>query len=114
MRTLILALGAVAASLALPGSAAVAAGNFTLVNETGMPMSAVSIRRFGATEWQPLPVAPPAGARAFVAFADPECAFDLRAQLGGLTAIWSGVNLCEVKTVFLRREPSGELWVDYD
>lgn len=95
--------------------AAAAADSFTLVNATGMAMREVSIRRFGAQDWRPLGIAPAAGAPAPVAFSDPECAFDIRAELAsGTTAIWSGVNLCEVKVVRLKREPSGELWVDYD
>jgi hypothetical protein len=94
--------------------AAADAGNFTLVNGTGRPMSDVSIRRFGAPDWRPLGVAPAAGSRAQVTFSDPDCAFDIRAQLGGVTAIWSGVNLCEVRAVTLKREASGELWVEYD
>ena len=95
--------------------AAAAAGNFTLVNGTGLAMTEVSIRRFRSQEWSPLGVAPAAGARAPVTFSAPDCAFDIRAQLaGGTTATWSGVNLCEVRVVRLNREPSGELWVDYD
>ena len=92
-----------------------AAGNFTIENGTGQAMTGVSIRRFGTQEWRPLGVAPGAGARASVSFSEPDCAFDIRAMLAsGTTAIWSGVNLCEVSVVSLRREPSGELWVEYD
>ncbi len=48
-------------------------------------------------------------------FDDPDCAFDIRAKVGGgETAVWSGVNLCETKTVTLRRSDSGATWVDYD
>ena len=103
-----------AAFVAFGAGPAVAADNFTLVNGTGMGMTEVSIRRFRAQDWRPLGVAPAAGASAAVSFSDPDCAFDIRAQLaGGPTAIWSGVNLCEVSVVELNREPSGELWVDY-
>lgn len=101
--------------LAVQGTPSWAAEPFVLVNGTGRPMAEVSIRRFGAQDWRPLGVAPAAGAKARIAFSDPDCAFDIRASLdGGLTAIWSGVNLCEVEAVILKREPSGELWVDYD
>lgn len=99
----------------ITGPAFAAASNFTLVNATDRSMADVSIRRFGAQDWRPLGVAPGAGARARVNFSDPDCAFDIRAQLsGGITAIWSGVNLCEVNAVILHREQSGELWVDYE
>ena len=96
-------------------STAVAAEPFLLVNATERPIADLSIRRFGGDDWRPLGVAPAPGARARVDFSDPDCAFDIRATLaGGITAIWSGVNLCEVDAVRLHREPSGELWVDYD
>jgi hypothetical protein len=91
------------------------AGNFVLVNGTRLPMSDVAIRRFGTQDWRPLGVAPAAGARAQVSFSDPDCAFDIRAKLpGNVTAIWSGVNLCEAGAVTLNRDAVGGLWVDYD
>lgn len=106
---------AAALLLVVQGAPSLAADAFVLVNGTGRPMADVSIRRFGAQDWRPLGVAPAPGARARVAFSDPDCAFDIRASLaGGITAIWSGVNLCEVEAVTLKRESSGELWVDYD
>ena len=86
-----------------------------LENGSGLAMREVAIRRFGTEAWRPLGVAPTAGARTQVNFSDPDCAFDFRAQLAdGTTAIWSGVNLCEVRVVTLNREPTGELWVDYE
>lgn len=105
-----------AAALALGSApASAAADDFTLINATGRAMSGISIRRFGTQDWQSLGLAAPAGGQVAVAFSNPDCAFDIRAELaGGTTAIWSGVNLCEVKAVRLNREPSGELWVDYD
>lgn len=105
-----------AACAALGSAPALAqAGNFMLVNGTGQAMSDVSIRRFGTEDWRPLGVAPGAGARAPVNFSSPDCAFDIRAELSSrTTAIWSGVNLCEVNVLTLHREASGELWVDYD
>lgn len=100
---------------ALPTPALAGAGNFTLVNGTGSAMTAVAIRRFGTPAWQPLAGSPAAGARAPVQFSDPDCAFDIRATLaGGAAATWSGVNLCEVSAVTLRRNAQGETWVEYD
>lgn len=105
-----------AAFLAMsPGPALAGAGNFTIVNATGRDITALSIRRFGTGDWQPLGAAPRAGARGSVQFNDDDCAFDLRASLaGGATAVWSGVNLCEAKAVTLNRSDSGAVWVDYD
>ena len=105
-----------AALLALsPAPALAGAGNFTIVNATGLDITALSIRRFGTSSWQSLGAAPPAGARGAVAFADNDCAFDIQATLkGGVTAVWSGVNLCEAKAVTLNRIESGAVWVDYD
>lgn len=103
------------ALLALQASPSWAADGFALVNGTDLAMADVSIRRFGAQDWRPLGVDAAPGERARIEFSDPDCAFDLRAMLaGGITAIWSGVNLCEVDVVTLRRESSGELWVEYD
>lgn len=98
-----------------PASALAGAGGFTLVNATGAGLQKVSIRRFGTQDWRPLSAAPASGARAAIDFADPDCAFDIRATLdGGATAQWSGVNLCEVKAVVLSRNAAGATWVDYD
>ena len=98
-----------------PAPALAGAGGFTLVNAAGADLSAVAIRRTGSSAWQPLAVAPKAGAASAVKFDDPDCAFDIRATLpGGGTAIWPGVNLCEVKSVTLNRNESGAVWVDYD
>ncbi len=100
---------------ALPAQAMAGAGNFTIVNATGRDISSLSIRRFGDGAWQPLAVAPRAGARGAVQFSDADCAFDIQATLaGGATAVWSGVNLCEAKAVTLNRSETGALWVDYD
>ncbi len=111
-----LSIAAAAALLTvLPAPALAGAGNFTLVNATGQDISALTIRRMGTSSWKGLPVAPRAGARAAVQFADEDCAFDIQAKLaGGATAVWSGVNLCDAKAVTLNRSASGELWVDYD
>jgi hypothetical protein len=105
-----------AAVLALvPAPASAGAGGFTVVNGTNGAISALSIRRTGTEGWQALDAAPAAGASSSVAFSDPDCAFDLRAELaGGGTALWGGVNLCGTTRLTLRRRPSGETWVDYD
>ena len=91
------------------------AGNFTLVNRTGSDIRALSVRRVGTNAWQPLGGNPADGSRTAVAFANPDCAFDIRATLvGGEAVTFPGVNLCEVTTVTLNRNRSGGLWVDYD
>jgi len=98
-----------------PATAWADASSFTLVNATAANMTSVSIRRSGTASWRPLGVAPPAGGQGAVQFSDPDCAFDIEASLSGAgTAIWSGVNLCEVKIVRLNRSDSGAVWVDYD
>lgn len=100
---------------AMPTPAAAEATNFTVVNDTGAGISALSIRRTGTAEWRALSAAPGAGASSAVNFSDPDCAFDIRASLvGGGTAEWSGVNLCGASRLTLRRRPTGETWVDYD
>ena len=87
----------------------------TLVNKTGSAISSLQIRRVGTTAWQSLGGTPSNGSRTAVAFANPDCAFDIKATLsGGGSATFSGVNLCDVTTVTLNRGPSGDVWVDYD
>jgi hypothetical protein len=106
-------LGLVIVALAAPALAA--AGNFTLVNKTGANISSLEIRRVGTSAWQPLGGSPSSGARVAVAFANPDCAFDIRAVLAdGNNATFSGVNLCDVTVVTLNRGQGGQLWVDYD
>jgi hypothetical protein len=98
--------------LILSASDALAAGasNFTLINGTDAALGALSIRRAGTEEWKALGSAPAAGGRGSISFSDPDCAFDIRA--GSIT--WAGVNLCEVKSVTLRRDAAAGAWVDYD
>ena len=99
----------------IPVPALAAAGNFTLVNKTGSNIASLSIRRVGTAQWTPLGGNPANGSRTAVAFANPDCAFDIRATLaGGGSATFSGINLCDVTMVTLNRGPSGDLWVDYD
>lgn len=104
-----------AAILGLPAPALADAGNFTLVNKTGAAISSLQIRRVGTSAWQGLGGNPANGGRIAVAFANPDCAFDIKADLaGGQSATFTGVNLCDVTTVTLNRGPSGDVWVDYD
>ena len=71
------------AMAALPAPAFADAGNFTLVNRTGANISSLQIRRVGTTAWLTLTGSPASGARVAVAFANPDCAFDIRAALAG-------------------------------
>jgi hypothetical protein len=88
---------------------------FVLVNSTGAAIDQLAIRRVGTQEWKNLAGAPGSGARASIDFADPDCAFDLRASVPGAGPVtWAGVNLCEVKSVVLKRDPQAGAWVDYD
>ncbi|WP_028970032.1 hypothetical protein [Sphingomonas sp. URHD0057] len=91
------------------------ASNFTLVNGTSGALAELSIRRAGTAEWKTLGAAPSAGARGSIQFSDPDCAFDIRASVPGSGPVtWAGVNLCDVKSVTLQRDPSAGAWVDYD
>ena len=48
-------------------------------------------------------------------FSDPDCAFDIQAPIAGAGPVtWAGVNLCDVKSVTLKRDPQAGAWVDYD
>jgi hypothetical protein len=48
-------------------------------------------------------------------FTDPDCAFDIRATVPGAGPVtWTDVNLCDVKSVTLKRDQSAGAWVDYD
>lgn len=108
-------LGMLALAAALPPQAQAGAANFTLVNGTGAPVTNVAIRRTTTSNWTAIAASPPSGARAAVQFSDPDCAFDIRANLAGVgDVVWSGVNLCGTKAVILNRNGSGVLWVDYE
>jgi len=106
----------VLALLLIPTSPALARGvsSFTLVNGTSGALSDVSIRRAGTNDWKPLGAAPAAGARGAVQFSDPDCAFDIRANVGGGSVTWAGINLCDVKSVVLKKDENAGAWVDYD
>src|SRR5918996_383731 len=111
---LALILAVSAASGPAPALAAGASG-FSVVNQTGLNMTGLTIRRYGTEGWKALGSAPSPGGRGSVQFSDPDCAFDIQATLQGAgTVVWTGVNLCEVKTVILNRNASGALWVDYE
>ena len=103
-----------AIALSSPAPALADATNFTLVNGTGGGIADVVIRRAGTSDWKSLGAAPSPGARSSVQFKDPDCAFDIRANVAGATVTWTGVNLCDVKSVTLKRDGSAGAWVDYD
>jgi hypothetical protein len=106
---------ALLAILAASPAFAAGASNFTLVNGTGAALAELSIRRAGTQEWKPLGAAPAAGARGAIKFSDPDCAFDIRANVAGSgPTTWADVNLCAVKSVTLNRDGSAGAWVDYD
>jgi len=101
--------------LAMPSPVLAGASGFTLVNGTSGALSGVSIRRSGTSDWKPLGAAPAPGASGAVPFNDPDCAFDIRATIAGAgQATWAGINLCDVKSVTLKRDASTGPWVDYD
>jgi hypothetical protein len=101
----------IAALLVTTGSPAFAgASNFTLVNGAGGALSGLSIRRSGTNDWKPLAQ----GAGGAVQFSDPDCAFDIKASVGGSPVTWTGVNLCGAKSVTLKRDAAAGAWVDYD
>ena len=103
------------AAMLLASSAPLAAGaaGFTLLNASGTALKSVEIRRSPGGGWQPLVPGVDAGARVASKFADPDCAFDIRAT-GTRLITWSGVNLCGATVVVLKIDPSGSPWVDYD
>lgn len=111
----VLAWSSIAALLALASPAAGEVNGFSIVNNAGGSMSGLALRRVGSSEWMPLTVAPAAGASVRAPFTNPDCAFDLRATVAGVGQVtWGGVNLCDVKSVTLNRDPAGRSWVDYD
>ena len=115
MRMLLVPLAGALLAAAPAQSLAQGAGGFTIVNATGLNMTGLTIRRFGTQDWRPLGNPPPPGARAQQEFSDPDCAFDIQASLQGIgTVLWTGVNLCEAKSVILNRNASGQIWVDYE
>src|SRR6476660_4556122 len=113
MVALMLRLATLVTMLASASAAVAGASNFTIVNGTTGGLSDLSIRRAGTQDWKPLGSAPSAGARGPISFKDPDCAFDIRANVPGSGAVtWAGVNLCDVKSVVLKRDQSTGAWVD--
>ena len=114
MRRLLATMVAVSLT-AVPVPVSAGANGFSVVNNTGLNMTGLTIRRYGTKDWKALGSAPSPGARGAITFTDPDCAFDIQATLQGVgTVVWSGVNLCEVKAVILNRNASGAVWVDYE
>jgi hypothetical protein len=101
-------------TFASPAFAAPGASGFDLVNGTSAALGNVTISRAGANDWQPLNAARSPGARGAVQFKDPDCAFDIRGSVAGKPVTWAGVNLCDVKSVTLRKDDNAGAWVDYD
>lgn len=104
-------------ALALSATPAIAGGgaaNFVIVNGTPIALGDLSIRRAGSSDWKPLGASPAAGAQGSIQFKDPDCAFDIRAAGSGSPVTWAGVNLCDVKSVTLRKDDAAGAWVDYD
>jgi hypothetical protein len=106
MKTLV-CLAAVLAAWSSPALAG--AANFTLVDGVN-GLSDYSIRRVGTNDWKPLA----RGAAGAVQFSDPDCAFDIKATVGGSPVTWTGINLCGAKSVTLHRSAAAGAWVDYD
>ena len=94
MVALMLRLATLVTMLASASAAVAGASNFTIVNGTTGGLSDLSIRRAGTQDWKPLGSAPSAGARGPISFKDPDCAFDIRANVPGSGAVtWAGVNV---------------------
>lgn len=109
MTRIFLSLAAVAFAATASTTATAGASSFKLIDGTGKGVSQVAIRRAGTSEWKPL------GPPGQIQFNDPDCAFDIQASVPGAGAVtWAGVNLCEVKSVTLKRDETAGAWVDYD
>ncbi|MEO6433777.1 MAG: hypothetical protein ABIO29_07355 [Sphingomicrobium sp.] len=99
----------------VPAPALATAQDFQLVNGTEVALGTLTIRRAGTDSWRPLTASAAPGAKAAVPFKDEDCAFDIQAVVAGSGPVtWAGVNLCEVKSVTLKRDGSTGAWVDYD
>lgn len=106
---------ALIALASIPASAFAGTSGFALVNGTEVAIDGLSIRRAGTQDWKPLGKAPAPGAKGSIGFNDPDCAFDIRATVPGHDPVtWAGINLCDVKSVTLKRDTSAGAWVDYD
>ena len=97
----------------VPASAA--PSSVAIANGTGADIASVTARRVGTTGWKSIGFAAPAGKAGNASIDESDCAFDLQVTLAdGKTVTYSGVNLCDVKLVTLRRNAAGVAWVDYD
>jgi len=110
MKALVLLL----ALAALPAPAQAGVSGFIIVNGTDAALADVTIRRAGTESWTKLGATPSPGANQAVDFKDRDCAFDIRADVGGKPVTWAAVNLCEVKSVTLKSDSAAGPWVDYD
>jgi hypothetical protein len=114
MRGIYRNLVAAAAVVLVLAPAVAALGPVVVVNGTGSDIRSVELRKTGRSAWSPVDLAAPAGRAASAAFADDDCAVDLRATLAsGEQLLFSGVNPCGVGRLTLRRD-AGVAWVDYD
>lgn len=89
---------------------------FTLVNGTDVPLSGLTVRQIGGSAPTQTLVAGRLSAGARMAVPAPigdGCAYALEGEDGGIRLRWNDVNLCDVKSVTLRRR-GDTLWVDYD
>jgi hypothetical protein len=88
---------------------------FTLVNGTGQPLASLSASPLVGGTAQPLASSslPPGARSAVPALGGETCAFVIEGESAGTRLRWSDVNLCDVKTVTLRRR-GATLWADYD
>lgn len=103
------------ALIALPSPLQAGASQFVLVNGTETALAEMVIRRAGTDSWKPLGASAAPGSSQPVKFADPDCAFDIRANVAGSGPVtWAGVNLCDVKSVTLKSDSAAGPWVDYD
>ena len=115
MEKLVLAASLLALGSPVVASPAAGASNFVLVNGTSVPLAELSITRSGAKEWKPLSASSAPNARSPINFKDPDCAFDIRATVDGAGPVtWTGVNLCDVKSVTLKRDDQAGAWIDYE
>lgn len=101
--------------LAYAGIAAARAGlDVAVVNQAGVPITGLSARPAGGTEWTKVAPGLSPGARIGVSLPGEVCAYELRAKLAiGGEVTWS-VNVCETRSVILNRRTDGTAWADYD
>lgn len=92
-----------------------AARDVFIVNGTGAPLRALVARPHDEKDDKTLVPGLSPGAKTNLSIDADSCAYDIRAVTpAGATLTWRGVNLCETRSVTLRRRDDGVLWVDYD